>query len=79
LLNYKKPQLVERYRAAQQRVQELQQQLAVSVDAAMKREARIAQLEANVAQLEPYQLYVEQLRAQMQREEQGRFGDLPGV
>ena len=79
LLNYKKPQLVDRYRAAQQRVQELQQQLAVSVVAAMKREARIAQLEAKVAQLEPYQLYVEQLRAQMQREERGRFGDLPGV
>ena len=35
LLNYKKPQLVERYRAAQQRVQELQQQLALSADAAM--------------------------------------------
>jgi hypothetical protein len=79
LLNYKKPQLVERYRAAQQRVQELQQQLALSADAALKREARIAELEAKIAQLEPYRLYVEQLRAQMQREEQGRFGDLPGV
>lgn len=79
LLNYKKPQLVERYRAAQQQVQELQHQLALAVDAAMKREARIAELEAKLAQLEPYRLYVEQLRAQMQREEQGRFGDLPGV
>jgi hypothetical protein len=79
LLNYKKPQLVARCRADEQRIQELQQQLAVSVDAAMKREARIAELEAKIAQLEPYQLYVEQLRAQMQREERGRFGDLPGV
>jgi hypothetical protein len=79
LLNYKKPQLVERHRAAQQRVQELQQQLVVSVGAAMKREARIAELEAKMAQLEPYRLYVEQLLAQMQREEQGRFGDLSGV
>ncbi len=79
LLNYKKPQLVERYRAAQQRVKELQQQLALSAEAAMKRETRIAELEATMAQLEPYRLYVEQLRAQMQREEQGRFGDLPGV
>ncbi len=79
LLNYKKPQLVERYRASRQSVQELQQQLALSTDAAMKREARIAELEAKMAQLEPYRLYVEQLRAQMQREEQGRFGDLPGV
>jgi hypothetical protein len=79
LLTYKKPQLVERYRAAQQQVQELQHQLAVTVDASMRREARIAELEARLAQLEPYRLYVEQLRAQMQREEQGRFGNLPGV
>ena len=79
LLNYKKPQLVERLRAAQQQTQELRQQLALIVDAGMKREARIAELEARVVQLEPYRLYVEQLRAQMQREEQGRFGNLPGV
>jgi hypothetical protein len=78
LLNYKKPQLVERYRAIQQQDQELQRQLALAVDAAMKREARMAELEARLAQLEPYRLYVEQLRTQMQREEQGRFGDLPG-
>jgi hypothetical protein len=79
LLNYKKPQLVERLRAAQQQVQELQHQLALTVDAGMRREARIAELEARLAQLEPYRLYVEQLRAQMQREELGRFGNLPGV
>ena len=79
LLNYKKPQLVERLRAAQQHVQELQHQLALTVDAGMRREARIAELEARLAQIEPYRLYVEQLRAQMQREEQGRFGNLPGV
>ena len=79
LLNYKKPQLVERLRAAQQHVQELQHQLALTVDAGMRREARIAELEARLAQLEPYRLYVEQLRTQMQREEQGRFGNLPGV
>lgn len=79
MLNYKKPQLVERFRTAQQQVQTLQQQLAVIVDAGMKREARIAELEAKVVQLEPYRVYVEQLRAQMQREERGRFGDLPGI
>jgi hypothetical protein len=79
LLNYKKPQLVARCRADEQRIQDLEQQFAKNVDEAMKREARIAQLEAKVAQLEPYQLYVEQLRAQMLREERGRFGDLPGV
>lgn len=79
LLNYKKPELVKRVRTSEQQVLELRQQLAVSVDAGMKREARIAELEARVAQLEPFRVYVEQLRAQMQREERGRFGDLPGV
>jgi hypothetical protein len=79
LLNYKKPQLVERLRAAQQHVQELQHQLAVAVDAGMKREARIAELEAKLAQLEPYRAFIEQWRAQMHREEQGPFSDFPGV
>jgi hypothetical protein len=79
LLNYKKPQLVERLRAAQQHVQELQHQLAVTVDAGMKREARIAELEARLAKLEPYRAFIEQWRTQVQREERGRFGDPPGV
>ncbi len=79
LLNYKKPQLVERLHAAQQQVQELRQQLAVTVDAGMKREARIAELEARLAKLEPYRAFIEQWRTQMQREERGRFGDLPEV
>jgi hypothetical protein len=79
LLNYKKPQLVERLRAAQQHVQELQQQLAVTVDAGMKREVRIAELEARLAQLEPYRTFIEQWRVQMHREEQGPFDNLPGI
>jgi len=79
LLNYKKPQLAKRVHTAEQLVQELQHQLASAAEASMKREARIAELEASVAKLEPYRVYVEQLRAQMQREERGRFGDLPGV
>ncbi len=79
LLNYKKPQLVVRYRAALQHVQELQQQLAATVDAGMKREARIAELEATLAQLEPYRAFIEQWRAQMHREEQGPFSGFPGV
>lgn len=79
LLAYKKPQLVERLREAQQQAQIAQQQLAVSVDAGMKREARIAELEARLAELEPYRSFVERMRAQMRREEQGRFGDLPPV
>ena len=78
LLNYKKPQLVERNRALQQLVGELQQQLA-TIDAGMKREARIAELEARLALLEPYRAFIEQWRAQMHREEQGPFSGFPGV
>jgi hypothetical protein len=77
LLSYKKPQLVERVRTAEQRLFEVQQQVAVQVEASMQREARIAELEARLAELEPYRSFVEQMRAQMQREERGRFGDLP--
>lgn len=77
LLAYKKPQLVERLRTAQQQLHETQQQLAVQVDASVQREARIAELEARLAELEPYRTFVEQMRMQMQREERGRFGNLP--
>jgi hypothetical protein len=77
LLAYKKPQLVERVRIAQQQLLEMQQQLAVQVEAGIKREATIAELEARLAELEPYRTFVEQMRTQMQREERGRFGELP--
>jgi hypothetical protein len=77
LLSYKKPQLVARLRAAHELLQEEQQQLAVQAEVAIRREARIAELEARLAELEPYRLFVEQMRSQMQREERGRFGDLP--
>ncbi len=77
LLNYKKPQLVARLRAAQQQLLEVQQQQAALVEASVRREARIAELEARLAELEPYRTFVEHIRAQMRREEQGRFGDLP--
>jgi hypothetical protein len=77
LLGYKKPQLVARLRAAQQQLLEVQQQQAVLVEARLKQETRIAELEARLAVLEPYRTFVEQMRVQMQREEQGRFGDLP--
>lgn len=77
LLAYKKPQLVERLHTAQQQLLETQQQLAVSVDASMKREALIAELEAKLAVLEPYRTFVMQMRAQMQREENGLLNDLP--
>ena len=71
LLAYKKPHLVERVRTAEQRLLDVQQQLVVQVDASMQREARVAELEARLAELEPYRTFVEQMRAQMQREEQG--------
>ncbi len=77
LLNYKKSQLVERLHTAQQQVHELRQELAMTVDAAMQRETRIAELEARLAKLEPYRAFIEQWRTQMQREERGRLGDLP--
>lgn len=77
LLSYKKPQLVARLRSTQQQLQEAKQQQAVLVEAQLKQEARIAELEAKMAVLEPYRTFVMQMRAQMQREEQGRFGDLP--
>lgn len=77
LLSYKKPQLVIRLRSAQQQLLEVQQQQAAMVEARLKQEARIAELEAQLAVLEPYRTFVMQMRAQMQREEQGRFGDFP--
>lgn len=77
LLAYKKPHLVERLHMAEQQTLDQQQQLAPQVDASLQREAHIAELEARLAELEPYRSFVEQMRAQMQREEQGRFGDLP--
>jgi hypothetical protein len=77
LLSYKKPQLVTRLRAAQRQLLEAQQQQAALVEARLKQEARIAELEAKLASLEPYWTFVEHIRSQMQREEQGRFGDLP--
>lgn len=66
-----------RLRAVQQLLLEVQQQETAMVEARLKQEARIAELEAKLAILEPYRTFVMQMRAQMQREEQGRFGDLP--
>jgi hypothetical protein len=77
LLSYKKPQLVARQRAAHKLLLEGQQQSVAQAEAAIRREARIAELEARLAELEPYRSFVEQMRSQMQREERGRFGNLP--
>jgi hypothetical protein len=77
LLHYRKPQLAARLREAQQHVLELEQQQAILVEAGLKREARIAELEAKLMELEPYRDFVEQIRVRMHQEEQGRFGNLP--
>jgi len=55
----------------------VQQQQAVLVEARLKQEARIAELEAKLAALELYRTFVMQMRAQMQREENGLLNDLP--
>ncbi len=65
---YRNPEALALFRA-----NSTHKQLAVSVDVAVKREARIVELEAKLAELEPYRTFVEHMR----REEQGRFGDLP--
>lgn len=69
LLSYKKPQLVARLRAAQRQIQEAQKQQAILVEARLKQEARIAELETKLAELEPYRIFVEQIRKKNRQEE----------
>ncbi|HZO75780.1 MAG TPA: hypothetical protein VFB60_26505 [Ktedonobacteraceae bacterium] len=71
MLSYKKPQLIARLRSAQQQLQEVQRQQSVLVEARLKQEARIAELEARLAVLEPYRAFVEQVRRDMQSKEHG--------
>lgn len=71
LLSYKKPQLVVRLRSAQQQLLEVQQQQATLIEARLKQEAKIAELEAKLAVLEPYRTFVEQIRRDMQSKEHG--------
>jgi hypothetical protein len=68
-LHYKKPQLALRLREAQQQIQELRQQQATLADACLQRDARVGELEAKLAELEPYRDFVEQIRQRVQREE----------
>jgi predicted nuclease with TOPRIM domain len=71
LLNYKKPQLVTRLREAQQHIQDLERQLATLADACLQRDAHVVELEAKLAELEPYRNFVEQVRLRVRQEEHG--------
>lgn len=77
LLSYKKPQLVARLCSAQRQILEVQQNQAAMVEAKLQQEAQVAELEAKLAILEPYQTFVMQMREQMQWEENGLLSDLP--
>jgi hypothetical protein len=70
-LNYKKPQLVARLREAQQRIVELEHQLATLAEACVQRDGRVVELEAKLTELEPYRTFVEQVRLRVRREEYG--------
>ncbi len=69
LLNYNKPYLVTRLRAAQQQLQDLERQLATLADACLQRDAQMAVLAAKLAELEPYRNFVEQVRQRVRQEE----------
>jgi len=69
LLNYKKPQLVMRLRKAQQQIQDLERQLANLADACLQRDARVAELEVKLTELEPYRNFVEKVRLRVREEE----------
>ncbi|HEU5382929.1 MAG TPA: hypothetical protein VFV38_46570 [Ktedonobacteraceae bacterium] len=69
LMSYKKPQLVLRLRETQQQLQQMSQQLAVLANTCLQRDMRVAELEAKLAELEPYRNFVEQIRLRIQHEE----------
>jgi vacuolar-type H+-ATPase subunit E/Vma4 len=69
LLNYNKPQLVARVRAAQQQLRDLERQLATLAETCLQRDAQMAALEAKLAELEPYRNFVEQVRQRVRQEE----------
>lgn len=69
LLNYHKPQLVTRLRNAQQHIQDLERQLTTLADVCLQRDVQVAELEAKLAELEPYRTFVEQIRQRVRHEE----------
>jgi hypothetical protein len=70
-LNYKKPQLVARLRKAESTIQDLGCQLSTLAEAYLLRETHVSELEANLATLEPYKTFVEQVRQRVRQEEHG--------
>ncbi len=54
LMNYKKPQLVSRLREMQQQLRLQERQLAMLANGCLQQDARVAELEAKLAELEPY-------------------------
>jgi len=68
-LHSQKPQLVTRLRNAQQHIQDLEKQLATLVATCLQRDMQVAQLEAKLAELEPYRAFVEQVRQRVRQEE----------
>ncbi|QBD77348.1 hypothetical protein EPA93_15645 [Ktedonosporobacter rubrisoli] len=59
-----------RLRKAQQEIEDLQQQLATLANACLQRDARMVELEAKLAELEPYRSFVEQVRVRIRRREE---------
>lgn len=76
LMNYKKPQLAARLRDAMQQLERQERQLATLANTCLQRDARVAELEAKLAELEPYRSFVEEVRQRVRREEYGD-GRLP--
>lgn len=77
LMSYKKPQLVTRLRAAMQHIQHLEQQQATLLETYLQKESHLQELEAQLAELEPYRSFVEELRTRIRREEQSGGTTLP--
>jgi hypothetical protein len=48
-----------------------EQQQATLVDACLQRDARVVELEPKLAEIEPYQKFVGQIRLRIQHEEHG--------
>lgn len=68
---------MKRLREAHKLVQDLERQLANLADTCLQQDARVVELEAKLAELEPYRSFVEQVRQRIRQEEHG--GQIPPV